>query len=188
MSLPYQSRRSEIVSPSGLAVETDPVVADQVAARTRTTDDWVASFAEGWRARRGPDAFIAHFRRLLAEDVHLIQPQLPAIVGYADFERRFVGPLFALIPDLYGEVERWAAREDTLYIELTLRGTLGRRAIAWRACDRITLCDGLAIERESYYDSTPLLAAMVRSPRSWPRFARLRMARPTAPFTVRSPR
>jgi hypothetical protein len=182
------SRRSEIVSPSGLAVETDPVVADHAVSRARTPDDWVASFAEGWRARRGPDAFVAHFRQLLAEDVRLVQPQLPAIVGYAGFEKRFVRPLFTLIPDLYGEVERWAAREDTLYIELALRGTLGRRPITWRACDRITLCDGLAVERESYYDATPLLAALARSPRSWPRFARLRMARPAAPVTVSSAR
>ena len=176
------------MSPSGMAVETDPVVADPVVSRARTPDDWVASFAEGWRARRGPDTFVAHFRQLLAEDVRLIQPQLPVIVGYADFEQRFVRPLFTLIPDLYGEVERWAARADTLYIELTLRGTLGRRAIAWRACDRITLCDGFAVERESYYDATPLLVALARSPRSWPRFARLRIRRPLAPVTMRSAR
>lgn len=176
------------MSPPGMTVETNQAVADHAVSRARTPDDWVASFAEGWRARRGPDAFVAHFRQLLAEDVRLIQPQLPAIVGYADFERRFVRPLFSLIPDLYGEVERSAAREDTLYIELTLRGTLGRRAISWRACDRIALCDGIAVERESYYDATPLLAALARSPRSWPRFARLRMARPSAPVTASSAR
>jgi ketosteroid isomerase-like protein len=155
-------------------------------AEASRAQEWVASFAEGWRARRGPNAFVAHFRQLLAEDVRLIQPRLPTIVGYADFERRFVRPLFALIPDLHGEVERWAAREDTLYIELALRGTLGRRELAWRACDRIVLRDGLAVERESYYDPTPLLAALARTPRSWPRFIRLRAPRLLAPLKARS--
>jgi len=155
---------------------TDPAGLDDPTATARTPAEWVAGFAEGWRAPGGPDAFVAHFRALLADDVRLIQPQLPTIVGFDAFERRFVRPLFALIPDLHGDVERWAARDHTLYIELTLRGTLGRRALAWRACDRILLRDGFAVERESYYDPTPLLAALARTPRSWPRFVRLRAA------------
>jgi hypothetical protein len=156
---------------------TDPVAdPDTPTATARTPEQWVARFAQGWRAPGGPDAFVAHFRQLLADDVRLIQPQLPTIVGFDAFERRFARPLFALIPDLYGDVERWAARDDTLYIELTLRGTLGRRALAWRACDRILLRDGLAVERESYYDPTPLLAALARTPRSWPGFLRMRTA------------
>jgi hypothetical protein len=155
---------------------TDPAGPDTRTAIARSPEEWVAGFAEGWRAPGGPDAFVAHFRALLADDVRLIQPQLPTIVGFDAFERRFVRPLFALIPDLHGDVERWAARDDALYVELTLRGTLGRRALAWRACDRIVLRDGLAVERESYYDPTPLLAALARAPRSWPRFVRLRAA------------
>ncbi|MFI4989523.1 MAG: nuclear transport factor 2 family protein [Solirubrobacterales bacterium] len=176
------------MSSPGTTVEVDPVARSKSGSRARTPEEWVAGFAEGWRARRGPSAFVAHFRQLLAEDVRLTQPQLPTIVGYADFERRFVRPLFALIPDLHGEVERWAAREDTLYIELTLRGTLGRRELAWRVCDRILLRDGLAVERESYYDPTPLLAALARTPRSWPRFVRLRAPRLLAPLTASSAR
>jgi hypothetical protein len=140
----------------------------------RSPAAWVEGFAEGWRAPRDPDAFAAHFRPLLSPSVRLIQPRLPATVGYGAFEERFVAPLFALIPDLHGEVERWAARDDTLYIELTLRGSLGRRSFSLRACDRITLRDGLAVERESYFDPAPLLAAIAATPRAWPRFLRLR--------------
>jgi hypothetical protein len=81
--------------------------------------------------------------------------------------------LFALIPDLHGEVERWGSRGHTLYIELTLRGTLGGRPLSWRACDRVTLRDGVATERESYLDPSPILAAVARSPRAWPRFLRI---------------
>jgi ketosteroid isomerase-like protein len=111
---------------------------------------------------------------MLAPDVRLIQPQTPTMVGHRAFEDEFVKPLFALIPDLHGEVERWGSRGDTLYIELTLSGTLGGRPLSWRVCDRVTLRNGVAIERESYLDPSPILAAVARSPRAWPRFLHMR--------------
>jgi hypothetical protein len=163
------------------------VSATTTDTRTETSTDastdglaerWVAGFAEGWRAPSGPEAFAAHFRRLLAPDVRLIQPQMPTVVGHRAFEERFVKPMFATIPDLHGDVERWAAHGETIYIELTLSGTLAGRALSWRACDRITLREGMAVERESYFDPTPLIATVARTPRAWPVFLRLRMQRP----------
>jgi hypothetical protein len=136
---------------------------------------WVAAFAGGWRAPAGPDAFAAHFRPLLAPDVRLIQPQLPDLHGRDAFEHQFVRPLFALIPDVRASVERWSARDGHVYIELTLRGTIGSRPLRWRVCDRVELRDGVAVERESYFDPSPLLRAVLASPRSWPRFLSLRM-------------
>jgi ketosteroid isomerase-like protein len=138
--------------------------------------EWVAGFADGWWEPAGPESFVAHFRALLAADVRLIQPQLKTTVGHRAFDEEFVRPLFALMPDLRGKVERWAAREDSLYIELTLSGTLAGRAVSWRACDRITLRGGLAVERESYFDPLPLLLAVASTPRAWPPFVRLRAA------------
>jgi ketosteroid isomerase-like protein len=134
----------------------------------------VDGFAEGWRAPPGPGAFATHFREMLAPDVRLIQPQLATVVGHRAFEEQFVKPLFALIPDARGEVERWGARGDTLYIELTLHGTLGGRPLRLRVCDRVTLRDGVAVERESYFDPSALIAAVARTPTAWPRFLRLR--------------
>jgi ketosteroid isomerase-like protein len=140
--------------------------------------DWAWGFTEGWSSPAGPQAFVEHFRPLLAEDIVLRQPQLPPTVGFEAFERDFVAPLFALFPDIRGEVKRWVSDGETLYIELTLRGTLvGGHALAWRVCDRVMLRDGVAIERESYFDPSPLLAAIVRSPRAWPAFIRLRAGR-----------
>jgi ketosteroid isomerase-like protein len=148
---------------SATATATDPETAAQ---------GWVEGFADGWRAPSGPEEFVAHFRPMLAPEIRLIQPQLPTIVGHRAFEDQFVKPLFALIPDLHGEVERWASRGDALYIELTLRGTLGGRALSWRVCDRVTLRDGVAIERESYFDPYPILGAVALAPRAWPQFLR----------------
>lgn len=142
-------------------------------APEQTAQAWVEGFAAGWRKPGSPDAFAAHFRRMLAPEIRLIQPQLPTLAGHRAFEEGFVKPLFALIPDLHGEVERWGSRGDSLYIELTLRGTLGGRPLSWRACDRVTLRDGLAIERESYFDPSPILRAVALAPRAWPRFLRV---------------
>jgi hypothetical protein len=150
-----------------------------------SADTWVAAFIEGWRAPSDPDAFVAHFRPILAPDVHLVQPQLPDVTGVRAFEDEFVRPLFTLMPDIRGEVERWAAQGDVLYIELTLHGTLGGRPISWRACDRVSLRDGLAIERESYFDPTPLLAAVATRPRAWLPFVRLQARRITNHLSTR---
>lgn len=143
------------------------------AVQERTAQEWVAGFTEAWREPRGPDAFIMRCRGLLAPDVRLIQPQVPTTVGFRAFEEQFVAPVFALIPDLHADVERWARREDSLYVEFTLRGTLAGRPLSWRACDRVTLLDGLAVERESYFDPSPLIAAVAMTPSVWPKFLRL---------------
>jgi ketosteroid isomerase-like protein len=149
-------------------------------------ETWIEGFAEGWRAPTGPDSFSAHFRKLLAPDVRLIQPQLPTVVGHEAFEEGFVRPVFALMPDVRGEVERWTADGDKLYIELTVSGTLGGRPISWRVCDRVTLRDGMAVERESYFDPTVLMGAVLKRPRAWPRFLRLQAGRLVNRSTRRS--
>jgi SnoaL-like domain len=159
---------------------------DPVAVRTaRTAREWVDGFTEGWRAPAGADGFIAHFREMLADDIRLIQPQLGTTVGRSAFEEQFVRPLFDLMPDLRADVERWAVNGDEIFLEITLHGTLGRRAVAWRACDRVTLRAGVAIERETYFDPTPLLRAIARTPRAWPRFIWLQ-ARTRAATTRRA--
>jgi ketosteroid isomerase-like protein len=107
--------------------------------------------------------------------VRLLQPRLPTLVGHRAFRERFARPLFALIPDLHGQVERTATSADCASIELTLRSTLGGRPIAWRVCDRATPRDGLVVERESYFDPLPLLRAIRTSPRAWPALTRAPM-------------
>ena len=148
-----------------------------IVAPASDAERWVAAFAEGWRAPRGPEQFAQHVRAWLSPEIRLIQPQLPVAVGHRAFEDQFVRPLFALMPDIRGDVERWADRGETLYIELTLHATLGGRPLSWRVCDRVTLRDGVAIDRESYFDPTPLLATLARAPRAWPRFLRVQATR-----------
>src|SRR5215207_8820764 len=149
------------------------------ASGTEAAQAWVWAFAAGWRAPASAEAFADHFKPWFDPHIRLIQPQLPTLVGHLAFWERFARPLFALIPDLDGQVERFAIGADCAYIELTLRGTLGGRPIAWRVCDRATLRDGLVVERDSYFDPTPLLRAILTRPRAWPALARAR--RPPRP-------
>lgn len=145
------------------------------ADRAVTAEAWVEAFAEGWRAPAGADSFADHFESLLSPDIVLIQPQVPTAVGLHAFRERLARPLFELVPDLHGTVEGWAARGDVIFIQLRLEGTVGERPFTARTCDRVTLRDGLAIERVAHMDPTPLMRALALSPRAWPRFLRLRL-------------
>ena len=70
------------------------------------------------------------------------------------------------MPDLHGELKRWAETADGVLIELTLSVHLGRRPLEWTVVDRIILEDGLIRERRSYFDPAPLLKAVALQPRA----------------------
>jgi hypothetical protein len=142
------------------------------AGSTTAAEAWVQEFIEGWRAPESPEACAAHFERILDPEVRLIQPQLPDLIGYDGLRNGFMAPLFALLPDVHVEVERWATRGNDVLIELIVRGTLGGRPVAWRGVDRVTLRDGLAVERETYLDPLQIFATVASRPRAWPRFVR----------------
>jgi len=136
---------------------------------------WVEMFAEGWANPVDTDTFCDHFDLWLQPDVRMIQPSVRPLVGKQAFREEFARPLFDLVPDLHGTVENWAAGGDVVYIELRLDGTIGGRPITMQSCDRITLRDGKAIERFAYLDPAPLVKAVARSPRSWPKFLRTQL-------------
>lgn len=47
----------------------------------RTATEWVEAFAEGWRAPTDAESFCDHFEPYLADDIRLVQPQLPEVIG-----------------------------------------------------------------------------------------------------------
>jgi ketosteroid isomerase-like protein len=139
--------------------------------------EWVAGFAAGWAQPADAESFCDHFDRMLDDDIRLIQPQLPTTVGKRAFRERFARPLFELLDELRGTVENWAASADVVFIELTIRGRLGSRPVELRTIDKITLRDGVAVERVASFDPLPLLGAVALTPRAWPRFARVQLGR-----------
>ena len=143
-------------------------------AETASTaaEAWVRGFEAGWRDPATPHDFAEHFIPMLDPEVRMVQPQMPTLVGHDAFRRGFVEPLFALIPDLHGTVRDWAADGDVIFIDIVLEGTLGGRPVRFESVDRVTLRDGLAVERVAFSDPAPVLKAVLTRPRAWPRFAR----------------
>ncbi len=135
----------------------------------RTTNEFVDAFAEFWSAPSvdGLDA-------LLSEEIVLRQPLGPTTRGLRAGKRGF-SKIFAFIPDLHAIVDRWSPTDDGVLIEFRLVGTVGGRSIEWPVVDRFTLKDGMALERVSYFDPTPLLRAIVTRPTSWWRFLRAQL-------------
>jgi len=131
---------------------------------------WVEMFTEGWANPVDADAFCDHFDPHFQPEIRMIQPSMRPIVGKEAFREEFARPLFNLVPDLHGIVEGWSVDGDVAYIELRLEGTVGLRPFTMHTCDRIKLRDGKAVERVAYLDATPLLKALARSPRAWPKF------------------
>ena len=123
-------------------------MSDQDAA-----DEFAKRFAEYWSKPT-----VAGLKGLLRDDVRLAAPLTPTTEGLEDGGRT-IGGLLELIPDITAQVHRWGPHPDGCFIEFTLQGTLNGEPVAWRAVDSFLLDDdGMAIERVSFFDPSPLLA------------------------------
>ena len=90
--------------------------------------EFVEFFAAGWAiGARDPEAFFRHFGPRMHPNTALIQPIAPPARGPGALRELF-GPLFKAMPDLTGTLRRWGQTDDGVFIELTLRGHLGRQA------------------------------------------------------------
>lgn len=150
--------------------------AEPRATQAAVVQAWVQAFTDGWRSPSSPQSFADHFVPWLDPEVRLVAPLMPTVVGVQAFRDRFVRPVFMQFPDLRGTVLGWAAEGDVVYIELLLRATIGRRRAEWVSIDRITLRNGKVVERIAHFDPSPLMSAVARSPRVWPRFLRAALA------------
>ncbi len=122
---------------------------------------FVEAFRSFWRAPT-PECFA----EVLTEDVVLVQPLSGRMAGLAAAQAEFAR-IFAWLPDLRGEVDRWGAAGADVFIEFRLRATIAGRDVEWPAVDRFTLRGEKACERVSYFDGVPLLLRVLRSPGSW---------------------
>lgn len=129
--------------------------------------DWVAAFVDLWSA---PAQNVARFTDVLDPAIRLIAPGVPTTTGH-DAARRAFERLFKALPDMRGDVIRWSAEGDTLFIEMTFTATIGRRKLTWANVDRFAFVNGAAVERIAYFDPTPVRLAFLTSPRGWRQFA-----------------
>ena len=150
---------------------TDTFVVDTSNGARVGIADWVAAFAEVWKApRERLDQLLA----LLDENVVLKAPTTPPILKGHSESRRVFERAFRAMPDWRAEVHRWSAEDDTLFIEMSFSATIGGRPVTWRNIDRFLFRDGVAVERTAFFNPVPVRRAFLANPRGWLQLLRLR--------------
>jgi hypothetical protein len=122
----------------------------------------VDRFAAGWR-QPGPHAW----DDLLADEVDLHQPLMADGVGRVHWQQEFAR-LQAFLPDLRGDIVGWAGDHDTIYVDIHCVATAGGQPLRFRAIDRLTVTpDGTITRRDSFFDPSPLVTALLTRPAAW---------------------
>jgi hypothetical protein len=111
--------------------------------------DFVARFADAWREPE-PQAFRAFWH----DEGRLLHPTMTEPIG-ADAVPRHIEGVMAAIPDASLRVLRWAIRDEHLFIEWELTGTLDGAPLAVSGVDRFTLRGERAVEGVAYFDTAP---------------------------------
>jgi hypothetical protein len=136
------------------------------------TAAFVRRFAEAW-AEPTVEGLVA----LTHADATFVQPLAATVRGHEGLAN-VLDELLSTIPDLRGELVSWAPADDTtVFVELRLHGTFGRKPIEWVSVDKIVLRDGLIVERTANFDGLRLLGALARRPRGWPAWLRAKLDR-----------
>lgn len=132
---------------------------------TRSTGSaFVKKFADFWTAPTP-----ARLPELLHTDVVLRQPLTPPTIGIAQAQRQFER-FCRCLPGLHARVDHWSADNELAFIEFTLYAQLGRETLAWPTVNRLTLRDGKAYERVTYFDPLTVLPTLMRHPSVWRRW------------------
>lgn len=131
---------------------------------------FVQQFKSFWQNPRVDD-----LPNLLHDDVTLIQailrPMQGIQAGQAGFQR-----LFNWIPDLHAELDHWTVKENHVFLELRLIGTLAGQTVEWPVVDYFILEGEKAIHRVSYFDTLPLVIRICKSPSAILDFLRFRFS------------
>jgi hypothetical protein len=142
----------------------------------------VEQFRSGWD-RPEPHGWDPFFD----DAMEFVQPMLRDGLGPAVWWEESSRTL-KLLPDLRAEVLRWAGADEDLFIHIRFHATLAGKPMSWDAVDWLRVTpEGTAVFRESFFDSVPVAATLLRRPRSWlrwwrsgvgPMFWRRRLLRP----------
>jgi ketosteroid isomerase-like protein len=143
--------------------------------RVESPQHWVQLFSEAFAG--GSFASVARLHALTHPDYRATQPQTPTAIGPSGLLDLF-SRVYALLPDMRGEVQAANVYEDGVYIEVRLTGTLAGRPVSWEACDRFSFRDGLVVGRTTYLDPLSLFTAVATRPSAWRRWWRSGLGNP----------
>ncbi|MET0704623.1 MAG: nuclear transport factor 2 family protein [Mycobacterium sp.] len=140
---------------------------DRFPTRIDSPQHWVELFVQAFGAGNFPS--VARLAELTHPEYRAVQPQAPDAVG-PDGMLDYFARVYALMPDLRGEVIEANVYDGGVYIEVRLTGAIAGRSVTWVACDRFWFQDGLVKGRVTYFDPTVLFAAVAQRPRAWRRW------------------
>lgn len=143
--------------------------------RTVTPAELPAVFAEGWALAK-PEPFLAFFLPLIDADALFTQPLLGPARGHAQISAMF-RRLFALMPEFTAVPRRSAVDGDVVFIESDCEAVVSRARVRFDVCDRFALAGGRIVERRTFFDPSPVVAAVARRPWLWPAAIRSRRGR-----------
>ena len=103
---------------------------------------WRAPSPEGFAALFHPDGVFRH---------PSMKEPLPASEAAT-----YMRSVQRAMPNIALEVHRWAASDDSVFVEYTLTATVEGDERSWDGADRFTLRDGRAIEGVAYFDTAAL--------------------------------
>src|SRR5262245_64827283 len=95
----------------------------QPASEEATT--FVEKFIAAWA-----DPSVEKLQELTHDDVVLVQPMMPRMVG-REAAREGFGRLLALFPGIRGRVLRWSIEENFVWIEMRMTVPAGTRPLEW---------------------------------------------------------
>ncbi|XAY05201.1 hypothetical protein DSM112329_02046 [Paraconexibacter sp. AEG42_29] len=139
-------------------------------------EHWIKLFGQAFAA--GSFASVARLAALTHPGYRAVQPQAPDALG-PEGMLDFFARVYALVPDLRGEVVEANVYDGGVYVDVRLGGTIGGRPVSWVACDRFWFEDGLVKGRVTYFDPLPLFGAVAMRPRSWRRWWQSGLGFPT---------
>jgi ketosteroid isomerase-like protein len=75
--------------------------------------------------------------------------------------RAYMAPYLAAIPDFRFDIQTWAERDGTVFIEAANTDTVGGEPLAWNTVYCVTLRGDRVLRGRAYADRVPLLARLV---------------------------
>lgn len=146
-------------NPPGQSPKLQTVLLDIVSGKKGSMSDWVDAFIYVWdQPRKRLERLLA----LLDENIFLKIPSSPPSRGKAEARSEFLR-IFHNMPDLRADIHHWSVRGNILFIELTFHTTIGGQDVSWNNVDRFIFRDGVAIEREAFFDPTVVGKALSRA-------------------------
>lgn len=112
---------------------SSPAGEPSAVLRADSAAHWIELFTEAFAA--GHYGAVARLAEFTHPEYRGVQPRMPDAVGRASL-LDFFARVYALVPDLRGEVLHANIYDGGVYIEARLSGTLGGRRVTWHTCDR----------------------------------------------------